>query len=311
MWSQMADIFLSYSRLDRAAMLQVAEAIRREGYAPWWDDEIPAHVAYGDLIAEKIRASKATIVLWSTSAVTSEWVRAESEAARGARKLIQASLDGSTPPLPFNLLQAAPLQGWNGDPDHPGWRQIRSSLRTLCGSPQERQQTMAPPRPAPGAAKAGFSIWWLIGIGAVLVAAFAIFALRREQPVPFVLPTAPTLNAPQPSADKPASGDLDGQWSVMWTSRGRLHSAVLSVTGTSAVLNVSVLSENLRVRESCTMSPQGEGASIQCRDPVVMSGTGAYRPDAFLLPRTTGNLIGGRVVGAPEGPEALATFARR
>lgn len=290
-------------------MLRVADAVRREGYQPWWDDEIPAHVAYGDLIAEKIMASKATIVLWSVSAVGSEWVRAESEIARGARKLIQASLDGSTPPLPFNLLQAAPLRGWVGEPDHPGWRQIRSSLQALCGPQQQVRQPAAAPGLSSSPAKAPRSTWWLVGIAAMLVMGFAAFVLRGDRTAPSAPTPAPSVSAPSPVGGKPANG-LNGQWSVMWTSRGRLHSAVLSVSGTSGVLNVRVLSENLRVRESCTVSSQGEGAAIQCRNPVVMSGAGAYRPDAFTLPRTTGSLIGGRVVGAPEGREALATFSR-
>lgn len=302
----MADIFLSYARADRATMLRLAQAVRGEGYEPWWDDEIPAHVAYGELIAQKINASKAVITLWSASAVASEWVRAESEVARGARKLIQASTDGSMPPLPFNLLQAAPLQGWAGEEDHPGWRQIRSSLAALCGPPSRAAPPPAFP-PTPPAAK-GRAVYGWLAMGVLIAMLAGLYLWMSREPSP---PSSPVALQPVAAPAKPApSGTpaLDGQWSVMWTSGGRFHSGTLGVAGASAVLNVTVLAENLRVRQDCTIAPQGAGAAITCRNPVVMSGSGGYRPDTFSLPRASGNLIVGEI---PEEPDARVTFARR
>lgn len=306
----MADIFLSYARADRATMLRLAQAVRAEGYEPWWDDEIPAHVAYRELIAEKINASKAVVTLWSASAVASEWVRAESEVARGARKLIQASIDGSTPPLPFNLLQAASLQGWAGEKDHPGWRQIRSSLAALCGPPSRvaPPPSRPPPMPAAPPTTRGSAVYGWLALGALLLMLAGLYIWTSREPS-----SPPSPVAPQPVAApaKPAPAGtpaLDGQWSVMWTSGGRFHTGTLGVAGASAVLNVTVLSENLRVRQDCTIAPQGTGAAITCRNPVVMSGSGGYRPDSFTLPRASGNLIAGEIPGEPG---AGVTFARR
>jgi hypothetical protein len=40
------------------------------------DDLIPAHRAYGDVIAERLDAAKSVIVIWSTDAGRPEWVSA-------------------------------------------------------------------------------------------------------------------------------------------------------------------------------------------------------------------------------------------
>jgi hypothetical protein len=98
----MVDVFISYSRSDQAMVAMLAHAVEAAGYQVWWDAELPPHQSYGDVITDKIAGAKAAIVVWSASAVKSEWVRAEADMARNQRKLIQTALDDVTPPLPFN-----------------------------------------------------------------------------------------------------------------------------------------------------------------------------------------------------------------
>lgn len=146
----MVDIFISYSRSNQDKVRLIADRARALGYHVWWDDELPPHKSYGDVITEKIGMAKAAIVVWSQTAVQSEWVRAEADVARNQKKLIQTSLDGATPPMPFNQIQYASLDGWTGDDDHHGWRKVKASLAELCGPPGE---TPDPPRtayPMPG-----------------------------------------------------------------------------------------------------------------------------------------------------------------
>ena len=111
----MADIFVSYARTDEARAAEVVEALRGAGYAVWRDDELPAHRAYADVIEERLKSAKAVVVLWSAEAAKSQWVRAEADAARGAGTLVQATLDGTMPPMPFNQIQCADLSGWDGE----------------------------------------------------------------------------------------------------------------------------------------------------------------------------------------------------
>lgn len=126
-------------------MRLLADAVRREGYRVWWDDEIPPHLAYGDVIAEKIGSAKAAIVVWSADSAASEWVRAEADVARGQKKLIQTSLDGREPPMPFNQIQVAPIGDWRGEDEHEGWRRVRQSLAALCGPGASDVAASAPP----------------------------------------------------------------------------------------------------------------------------------------------------------------------
>src|SRR5919106_2653845 len=99
-----AAVFVSYARADEPQAELVAEALRALGYEVWRDDELPAHRAYADVIEERLKSAKAVVVLWSAEAAKSQWVRAEADAARSAGTLVQASIDGSVPPMPFNQI---------------------------------------------------------------------------------------------------------------------------------------------------------------------------------------------------------------
>ena len=130
----MSDIFISYARPNEALAKQASEALRAAGYNVWRDDELPAHRAYSDVIEERIKGAKAVLVLWSNDAVRSQWVRAEADAARELGTLVQVSVDGSLPPMPFNQIQCADLFGWAGDTDWPGWAKVESSIASLAGA---------------------------------------------------------------------------------------------------------------------------------------------------------------------------------
>src|SRR4051812_49621862 len=129
----MSDVFISYARADEEQAKRVADALRTDGYAVWRDDELPAHRAYADVIEERLKAADAVVVLWSADAAKSQWVRAEADAARARGILVQVTLDGIIPPLPFNQIQCADLGGWDGKPDGPGWCKLAASLAALLG----------------------------------------------------------------------------------------------------------------------------------------------------------------------------------
>lgn len=129
----MPGVFISYCRPSAQIAEQVATALTALGYDVWRDDQLPAHRAYGDVIEERLQAASAVVVLWSSDACQSQWVRAEADLARHAGTLVQASLDGSIPPLPFNQIQCADLSGWEGDPQSAGWQKVMQSVVDLAG----------------------------------------------------------------------------------------------------------------------------------------------------------------------------------
>jgi adenylate cyclase len=130
----MSDVFVSYARADEQAAVRVADALRAEGYRVWRDDELPAHRAYADVIEERLKSARAVIVLWSAEATKSQWVRAEADSARSAGTLVQATIDGTIPPLPFNQIQCADLSGWEPGADSAGWRKLKASVTALAGT---------------------------------------------------------------------------------------------------------------------------------------------------------------------------------
>lgn len=215
----MSDVFISYSREDQEVVRRLAEAVQRLGYSVWWDDQLPPHLSYGDVIAQKVGGAKAAIVVWSAHAIQSEWVRAEADMARNQKKLIQTSMDGRDPPMPFNQLHYVSLADWDGNDDHPGWSKVRESLAALCGSrgaeaaapaaapPVALDKPAAPPAPPavpaaappappppgpvpnpapatappprPGKHGSNKLILILIGLSVLVIAAVAVLALTR------------------------------------------------------------------------------------------------------------------------------------
>jgi len=205
-----SDVFISYSRENQEVVRRLAEAVKRLGYSVWWDDQLPPHLSYGDVIAAKVGGAKAAIVVWSANATQSEWVRAEADMARSQKKLIQTSIDNRDPPMPFNQLHYVSLADWDGSDDHPGWSKVKESLVALCGAPGaeatvvaaatpvalEKPAPAAPPPPpapaptpapapapvpAPKPARRGSNklVLILIGVSLLVIAAVAVLALTR------------------------------------------------------------------------------------------------------------------------------------
>lgn len=170
----MTDVFISYAREDQGVARLVADAVRHLGYRVWWDEDLPAHVRYGDVIAERIKSARAVIVLWSRHAIASEWVRAEADGGREARKLIQAALDPVAPPMPFNQIQVVTLAGWQGEPGHPGWRKVQESLAMLAPLGAAAPAGPAPAPPATAPPRGGFNMTMM---GALLIALVVLAAI--------------------------------------------------------------------------------------------------------------------------------------
>jgi adenylate cyclase len=136
----MAHVFISYARCNEGIAAKIADGLREVGYEVWRDDELPAHRSYADVIEERINGASAVVVLWSADAAKSQWVRAEADTARSALTLVQVTLDGTIPPMPFNQIQCADLTGWEGQRTAPGWKKLTASVAELAG-PVETKET--------------------------------------------------------------------------------------------------------------------------------------------------------------------------
>src|SRR5215208_396637 len=127
----MGDVFISYARETAPAAKAIADAVRRQGYDVWLDDQIPAHREYADVISEQIDAASAVLVIWSELAVRSQWVRSEANRARENGTLVQLRIDRARLPLLFDQIQCVELTNWAGADSDPQWRKILESIDAL------------------------------------------------------------------------------------------------------------------------------------------------------------------------------------
>ncbi|HET7316309.1 MAG TPA: toll/interleukin-1 receptor domain-containing protein [Sphingomicrobium sp.] len=160
----MVDVFISYARENRTVAARVADELRASGLSVWLDDDLAAHRAYSEVIEQRLQEASAVVVLWSKASAGSQWVRAEADFGRNAGKLVQARLDSTMPPLPFNQIECADLKRWRGKREHRGWGKLVASVAALVngGFPET-------PRPKPNRRSP-------LLVGALAIGVIALFA---------------------------------------------------------------------------------------------------------------------------------------
>ncbi|HSG33266.1 MAG TPA: TIR domain-containing protein [Sphingomonadaceae bacterium] len=108
----MADVFVSYSRVDRPIAERLATQLADCGATIWMDDQITGGSTFTKVTEEELNRSRKVIVVWSKTSVESGWVCDEAQAGREQGKLVPLSIDGSLPPMGFRQLQTIDMSGW-------------------------------------------------------------------------------------------------------------------------------------------------------------------------------------------------------
>jgi hypothetical protein len=134
------DVFLSYSRVDRAAAKHIADCFGAEGINVWWDAALQSGQTFDEVIERRLREAKAVVVLWSPRSVASRWVRAEATLADRQNKLVPAIIENCDRPIAFELTHTADLSEWSGDTTDIRWRTFVDDVRRLV----EREVEAAP-----------------------------------------------------------------------------------------------------------------------------------------------------------------------
>ena len=312
----MADVFISYARSDEAVARRVGKALGAAGLEVWWDADLPAHRAYSDVIERNLSEAKAVVVLWSKAAAASQWVRAEADFARNAGKLVQAQLDTSLPPMPFNQIQCADLKGWRGSRTHQGWVKLEASVRALASG--EEQPATAAPGKASWRERFRPYRWVLAGAFALLIAGliFTFYGPRgsERKPVLAILPFR--------SLDAQDESLVSGIWEDTRTAIGRNPQLVvlgpntaeeLAKKGEDAtkraadyLLEASVRTAGDRVRVSADLVRTKDGEQLWSQD------FDRKLDDVFALQSQIASEIEGRIRGrlAEQGgimPQHIAT----
>jgi hypothetical protein len=105
-----ADVFISHSRLDRERVKPVADRLVSLGYSIRWQDTDVQDVQIEHRERE-IDAASAVLVMWSANAHGAPRVYGEAASGFDRGKLLQARLDATAPPPPFDEMRAADLSG--------------------------------------------------------------------------------------------------------------------------------------------------------------------------------------------------------
>ena len=150
------DIFISYTREDRAAARHFADCFSQEGFSVWWDAALQAGETFDEVIEKELKSAKAVVVLWSPRSVASRWVRAEATLADRRHTLAPAMIETCDRPIIFEMTHTADLADWTGDMSDPRWVAFVQNLRGLVqrGLDKEAAAQAGTKRPDPSPAKA-------------------------------------------------------------------------------------------------------------------------------------------------------------
>ena len=130
----MADIFLSYSRLDLPRARQFEHALEQCGWNVFWDRELLPGEGFRRAIEHELKQAHCVIVLWSQTSVDSEWVIDEAESGKQNGRLVSVRIDDVEMPLGFRQLQAATLIDWPGNVEHGEFQLLIRRLQSLIPS---------------------------------------------------------------------------------------------------------------------------------------------------------------------------------
>ena len=82
----MADIFVSYSRQDKALVAPLVAALEAEGWSVWWDPEISPGEEFDALISRELESARSLVVVWTPNSRARSREGRRSAAARCERR---------------------------------------------------------------------------------------------------------------------------------------------------------------------------------------------------------------------------------
>lgn len=131
----MADLFISYSRNDRARCASIRDALAALKVNVWSDARIGAGAAFDRKIEREIGAARALLVLWSPDSVESDWVRNEARTGKEENRLVATQIEACQLPLEFRSVQAEVLPEGAEGSDHAAWLNVLSRIGELVNRP--------------------------------------------------------------------------------------------------------------------------------------------------------------------------------
>ncbi|MEM8616977.1 MAG: TIR domain-containing protein [Pseudomonadota bacterium] len=109
------DVFISYSRKDKAVAETLATALESAGCVVWWDSDLKPGDDFAEIINTALNKVSSVIVIWSPDSIMSHWVKSEAAFALEARKLISLTVRDPAIPMPFDMIHHMAVDDLNTD----------------------------------------------------------------------------------------------------------------------------------------------------------------------------------------------------
>jgi adenylate cyclase len=154
----MADVFVSYSRSDKARVAPLVAAIKAKGWSVWWDPSIAAGQQFDDQIEAELLAASAVLVVWTPTSVTSRWVRGEARDAAERDILVPVRFDNARLPIDARAIQTTDLDEWAEDPGSAPFQELARSLGAVIERQRGRQAVKSAGISAPSASASALRI---------------------------------------------------------------------------------------------------------------------------------------------------------
>jgi adenylate cyclase len=137
----LADIFVSYSRQDRARVAPLVAALEAEGWSVWWDPSIAPGDEFDTLISRELDAARTLLVVWTTNSVDSRWVRGEARDAADRGVLVPVRFENARLPIDFRAVHTTDLDDWAEDRQSASFRTLCSALEAKLGTRKAMKTT--------------------------------------------------------------------------------------------------------------------------------------------------------------------------
>lgn len=228
----MPDVFISYTRDERARCVGIGQRLQALGLDVWFDAKLASGTSFDTEIETNIRAAKAVMVLWSPKSVQSTWVRNEATIGQQRNVLVSVEIERCTLPVAFTNTHTELLLDETFSDDDPAWINILTRLAQLTGHPSLfAYRNLAPRHVAPRKrGNKGLVVGSVLGllvtsaaaVGGWYVVSSGNSALIAAAPLPTDIADATETASPTEVSTVPAlppdvqnfANTLTGQWAL-------------------------------------------------------------------------------------------------
>lgn len=239
----MADVFISYARQDREWVETLAGEIERAGLTVWWDRQLSYGRSFDAIISAELEAARAVVVVWSATAIQSDWVKDEAQAGRARGVLLPVLKEAVAPPLGFRQSHSANLARWP-DEDQREFVKLLSEIGALTGidlTPpsalhERAPQITVPATPAPRSLRTLTLLGLAVAALSVAAIWFAIDWSGAEAPsAPPAGPAPGPAATASPESPAPPNTASRRPLITLQTAGGRIEGVGISPDGTRVV----------------------------------------------------------------------------